>query len=460
MTTNAGIQLATTLAPVTTQFTGEPTGGLGVTLASLEKPLQGMATSSAKAFENYVLSNGRASIEAGVQELTKAGVMTEQLASTFRNIDPTDKQAVSGAMDAMAKMKQDYSADTRATDFHKGQTAEQQARLQEELDKLGTDATPEQVQEATQRANKGVSINNLANTELDEEALAKYRNRYVQPEGKMTAEGQRVTATKIREVFRLLRESGEASIPSLATAVRESENAINKHGKELWGITANSEKARAFSNILRTVGKKVDTYLESITGQDRSTVAASISSTFKDKMSDVFSAPELGLSDSAREDLNVMMGAIGTAMADYIKTQSGATVSDRERRFLMSNLGINSFHSYGTFKRNFNNLVRRIQTQIQQAESKAMIIGPDVLTQHRDQMYQGRSIASALPMFNGETYDALIASDIAQVEAEAVDEALPATAKVDKVDKKPIVTSTSALKKASKKFIGVPKGGF
>ena len=73
-------------------------------LAPMAQGLGGAAAGASTAIQNLVLSRGGDALDAGLKELEAAGLSNPQLEQYFKSIDPTNGDAVTGALDAMAKM--------------------------------------------------------------------------------------------------------------------------------------------------------------------------------------------------------------------------------------------------------------------------------------------------------------------------------------------------------------------
>jgi len=142
----AGIQEITGLFDEAYGTSGQ--GGAYTTpepLAILNRTVQGATTSTPKAMDQFILSQGRKSVLMGLEELKEGGVATDQLEKMFATVDYTDRDAVSKALSTMVSLK-------KSTDSDKLSQTSYKEALQTELDLIGPNASQEQIAQATARA--------------------------------------------------------------------------------------------------------------------------------------------------------------------------------------------------------------------------------------------------------------------------------------------------------------------
>ena len=407
MADTSGIDTAIKMAPLTAQSVGDGMrrGGLEPLASSrLGEVVTDVATQSSESLKQYVLSNGQASIEAGISELQEAGVMTDQLAESFRQVDYTNPESVSKAMGAMCKMKQTHSADQRGMSFQKG-------LLDEGLANLGPDATAEDVARMEEDIRKtGIE---KARTDLDLDALNAYVARFpshAEEVGKTQAANDVNNDRKLaKEARGYLAKIDVQAVDALNQAVDVTKEAFElgaKNGTAMWGIQANTESVRKFGNFMRTMAS--NTKFELHAGEKDRGVLSTFAYSLTAKAAEWLENNSLDYTDEERQALNMMTGALGTALAAYIKSMSGTAVTESERAFLMANLNIGNYANPRVMMRSLNNLIERTKTNIKKWESEALNAHPERTNQFFADFSSGSLVSQGMRRFQTEWMDRVL----------------------------------------------------
>lgn len=210
-----------------------------------------VATSSAKAFRNYITSQGASAIEAGQAELDEAGVLTPELKAMYAQVDPLNREEVSKALSQMASLKKSTRDDNKGKELYK-------SILQTEIDKLGPAPTPVQLEQAKAKA-KNAAISK-GKEDLSISQLTGLRTRLTDGSGKagvMTLDDKIKLAQETAKAKADYKESG-GSTTAIQDAVSKYNTAKQNYNNKAAELKQDGVIDNADTLILQGLFQKVD----------------------------------------------------------------------------------------------------------------------------------------------------------------------------------------------------------
>jgi hypothetical protein len=194
--------------------------------------------------------------------------------------------------------------------------------------------------------------------------LAAFKNRFgEEPVTKQTAMGDRVTWGQNNKIINSLATHSNV-IPAFRNMTQTANDVFDRNGDDVWGLMVQSPGYQAATNKWDAVKqqlaqlKKGDTVNPNLVQQ---AVSALADFAIPNELSDKEVQSSWGLNKQQREDINNLLSATGMVVAEYIKSISGATVSESERASLLNNLNFRNYTSASSFARSMNAIMRIAQ---------------------------------------------------------------------------------------------------
>lgn len=378
------------------------------TLKTGAKPLADMAsvaTSSWKAFENYILGKGATALEKGIAELKEAGQLNPEMEAAFRAIDPNDREQLGKALSSMAQLRSNWTNDTRVRDFA---NTSGKAELEKSLNTIKNSfdariqaaktAGDEQtaitlgidrdraMQKAMKQSKEAVRTD--AMYKLEQPAYDMFVKRFGESKESKedtTATGKR-TEWEIRK-FILKTLSPKDASPVIATLEDVTPKIQQDLDPKLWGTLANQNTAfRKFGNFLQSAKQQMASAIDTM---DRGVIQRMLA-----RGAELFGIGEkdektLGITPEQRASLNRMNGKITMMMSDFIRSKSGLTVTDTERDILLSALNLQNYSSVADFTSSYNSVVNQLREYFLNEEDIAKSADEDMYDEIKTKLTKG-----------------------------------------------------------------------
>jgi hypothetical protein len=378
--------------------------------------------SSADAFKTHLLMQGAATLEAGLEELRQVGASEQEIAM-FKAVDPSNREALQKALEGMARLKRARTAEMQGQKLVGDVDAQADKELRELQDietekaRISGGTTPAFDSEAARRNIRQRLLSGIASKAagMETDTMLNVADRLKMIPGGGAERDKPLQRAEISAWGRAAKalnegKAAEVNLAHAAEAIKRIQTggeyaplSSEDLGSWMAELKAQRQIDTVESILRRLPANKWDKLDEGTAGAIEKLVV----DWQRKGLAAIESIAAAKLSPEKKAAARQMTTVLGEFMADFIKSKSGAAVTDNEREFLQGVLNIGNHATGRDMMRSLQQLAdksyRSMEMDLQQAELEVSF--DDALLQRlRDRLAASQGMLPQQVFFDPEWF--------------------------------------------------------